>query len=330
MTGALAQQRARPPLTISRVQGDLDNDDHATAQTIRIMCGHIQESANDPLVRAIAEGCKQSAAANGHANDPRAIAAACWWKVKHGMKFTQDDELIRCLLNEEDQLELLIAPAVMVRVGRAQGDCDDFTMMICSLLRAAGIPYEIVTVAADHSQPQRYSHVFARAVMPDGSRVPMDCSHGKYPGWQVPVEDTLRLQVWDEGGNPISDAAPRPARLHGYRPGRGLGACGTDPSSGEQFCSPDTVTTSASPWTGVLASLANQWTQIGGRVLAPTTIAERTPTGAIHLETPGSSPSLLTTFGAGTAGGGGSLLLWGGLGLVVIIGLAAMSRGRRG
>jgi hypothetical protein len=108
-----------------------------------------------------------------------------------------------------------------------QGDCDDFTMMLCALLGCCGLGYEIITVAASPREPGTFSHVYCRAVLPDGSRVPLDASHGKYPGWQVPTAHVSRLQAWDEDGNPVSDQGSNNwDGLHGYTAARGLGACG--------------------------------------------------------------------------------------------------------
>ena len=66
--------------------------------------------------------------------------------------------------------------------------------------------------------------MYAVALVEDGQRIPIDASHGKFPGWEVPLEHILRYQAWDEIGEPIEGRAPAVrSQLNGYVP-RGLGA----------------------------------------------------------------------------------------------------------
>jgi hypothetical protein len=200
-------------IQFERFQGDLYDSDKATAETVACMCRYIQEAQNDPEVFRAA----QEAMAWGNPVD-----GAFWW-AKHHIRFVQDHELISRLLNERDQLEMLVTPAVMVRSSQPQGDCDDFTMMVCALLKCMGLDFEIVTVAADPYDQSQFSHVYCRAVLPDESRIPLDASHGRQPGWCVPPSRTFRLQVWDESGRPVQDQVARRFNgLHGYVAGRGL------------------------------------------------------------------------------------------------------------
>ena len=209
-----------------RYQGDLENSDRATAETVACMCKYISDAQNDPGVWAAA----------GEAQRWGSAAAGAFWWAKHNIKFVQDDLLVARLLNETDQLELLVTPPVMVRSSRPQGDCDDFTMMVCALLKLLGVGFEIVTVAADGVDPSRFSHVFCRAVLSDGSRIPLDASHGKYPGWCVPASRTYRIQVWDESGAPIKDAGSKWNGLHGFIAGAGRGVQGLRGFAGLGAC----------------------------------------------------------------------------------------------
>jgi hypothetical protein len=184
-------------ITFERFQGSVSDPDLATAQTVELMCRYISESITDPLVQA-------AAAQAAKWGSPWAGA---FWFTKHLMKFQSDESLTLALLNENDNLELLITPSVMLRSSKPQGDCDDFVMLVCSLLCCLGCDYEVVTVAADPQDPSRFSHVYCRAVLDDGLRIPIDASHGKFPGWQVPPARTFRTQVWDSAGNPIQDVA---------------------------------------------------------------------------------------------------------------------------
>jgi hypothetical protein len=76
-------------------------------------------------------------------------------------------------------------------------------MMICALLECQRIPWEIVTLACSRKQPGIWSHVFPRAALGD-LRLPLDASHGAYPGWSVPSRDIQRMAVWDSSGNLVT------------------------------------------------------------------------------------------------------------------------------
>jgi hypothetical protein len=209
------------PLYRSSIQADPD-DNKATAQTVRKRCEAVLNCARerDPAVMDAA-----ATAMNRYGNvalSPlKRRAWACWWYAKQTLKFVQDDAVLASLLNEHEQREALVHPPVMLRLKRPEGDCDDFTLLICTLLKVLGVPFEIVTISADPHEPDRWSHVYAVAVVEDGERLPLDASHGKYPGWEVPREHILRYQAWDESGAPIEGRGPSVrSRLNGYIPPR--------------------------------------------------------------------------------------------------------------
>lgn len=207
-------------LEVTRYQGD-QNPDTATAQTIALMCQQIEKAARDPLLQRAARDAVQrfrggplyAAASVDPASNPCAIAESAYWWVKHALKFQLHNSLIQVWFNERDQLQLLISPDLLLRMSKPRGDCAIYSMLVCAMLRAWGIPYELVTAAVTPNDPE-FDHVWARAVLPDGRRLNLDASHGKYPGWQVPFEHRNRTQVWDSRGNPIPDAAPRFRGLH--------------------------------------------------------------------------------------------------------------------
>jgi hypothetical protein len=244
-----------------------------------------------------------------------------------------------------DELEMLVSPAFMVRMARPQGDCDDFTDVQLAMLRCLGIPYRIVTVKANPQTPDEWSHVYGLAVLEDGTPIPMDASHGKYPGWEIPQAHVLEYQEWDEDGRPVK-AIARPVRntLHGYRRRRGVGdasqtgsgetggyvdpylaAGGTSTDLGPGYFGSTPAPTTHSPWASIFSNLANQWSTIGGRILAPTTIITN-PNGT-SIQTPGALPAgtNLLSSSAGTVLGSmstGTILIIAALG----VGLMFMSK----
>ncbi len=97
-------------------------------------------------------------------------------------------------------IETLIRPRDLSRMtklgGRQRGDCDDFSMYGASMLVGAGAPTQsvkFVTVAADADAPRQFSHVY-NAIYLNGVRIPLDISHGPYPGWET--ASRYRIEEW--------------------------------------------------------------------------------------------------------------------------------------
>lgn len=298
--------------------------DTATAETVELMCRYANQSAGDPLVQRAANDAvrryRGGPLYSGAGADPRAIANSVWWYTHSNLKFIHHDDMIRAMWNEPGQLQLLISPEVLLRTQRPAGDCAVYTMLECGMLRSLGVPYEVVTIACDPRQPGMFTHVYARAVI-GANRIPLDASHGSFPGWEVPRQHTTRKQVWNERGEPIEDQA-RWSGLHGYAR-RGLGVC--DPYvgcyeagtfGGSSGTSPQT--SSGGGWTSFFQGALNQGINLAGRVFAPQTTYQRGPNGQVLLQTPGSAPvfgaDLLTSTTGAIPGwvwlaGGGVVLL---------------------
>lgn len=213
-----------PGLQVTRYQGDLSNPDVATAQTIAVMCDQIHRAAQDKLVRAAVTDAVRRVRGGplyvASGIDPwkhsQAICESAWWWVKHALRFVHHNGLIQVWFNERDQLQLLISPDLLLRMDDAKGDCAIYSMLLCAMLESVGLGWELATAAVTPNEPE-YDHVWCRAVLPDGRRLSLDASHGKYPGWQVPFEHRNRTQIWDQSGTAIPDAAPRRVGLHAYQ-----------------------------------------------------------------------------------------------------------------
>ena len=228
-----------------------DDPDTATAQTVREMCRQIHDAALDPLVQR----CAVNAVRNFRGGpawigmgitdqrtgqytpwqslDPitmdetpsgtraRILAESCWWWCKHFLRFKHHGSMFEAwsadLGDPRTKLQLLIAPDVLVRMSRMEGDCAIYTMMLCAMLESLGVPFQIVTLAVDEMQPTIFSHVFVRAAGES-----LDASHGPYPGWQAPAEDIHREWVFDMAGRRVGES-PRFQGLHAYRARAGVG-----------------------------------------------------------------------------------------------------------
>jgi hypothetical protein len=189
-----------------------DDTDTATQQTIELMCRYIRESVDDPMIQAAANWAVAHFGANSE--DPAMRAWAIFWFVKHAVRFVID-EAPMFRLGEANQQDLLISPAVLIRMDDPAEDCDGFTMLGAALLKAVGVPFAIVTIAASPDDPGRWSHVFLMALLPSGP-LPLDISHGSGPGWMVPASHTFRWQCWDADGKQVNIPRPRKHGLNGW------------------------------------------------------------------------------------------------------------------
>jgi hypothetical protein len=260
-----------------------DDPNEATRQTVEKMCEYIKAGAVDDLVKWWAE-CGVTRYGQG-SRDPQALCWAMYWLVKHAIQFARDEPRL-FQVGEGNALDMLIAPAVLVRMSQPKEDCDGFTMLLCALLQCVGVRTVIVTVAADASDPSRWSHVFPMAVMPSGSTWPLDASHGMMPGWMVPREHIYRWQAWDLDGKAIDVGMPPKNRpgLHGYvargrrMPRRGMGQCydddgdsipcGTDSGSPAPVVSP-IVATGALPCYDITGAVTSCGPMPGGSTGLP-------------------------------------------------------------
>jgi len=145
--------------------------------------------------------------------------AGVWKAVKPFIRFRQDLDIAADLQiddvtyrrasgqSRQDLVETFIPPAVQAMLIQLRGsgveDCDGFTMFAGCLLRALGVPVSMCTVSAERDRPRLFSHVYLVAYW-NGQRVPMDLSHGPYPGWECPNLD--RMREW-----PVNEDTLRPS-----------------------------------------------------------------------------------------------------------------------
>jgi hypothetical protein len=207
-----------PPIALERIPTD-DNTDELTRNTVQKMCALIKDSATDPIVQRCAAYAKKYFARGS--NDPAMLAWGVFWYVKHCVKFRSDEGTMMQV--GEQALDLLTAPAVLVRMQNPSEDCDGFTMLSAAMLTILGVPVYVTTVATDLDDPRRWSHVFLCANV-NGRIIPLDTSHGKAPGWMVPNNRINRWQTWTLDGRPADVKIPNYRGLHGYVGGRGSGA----------------------------------------------------------------------------------------------------------
>ena len=194
------------------MQADTRDSDHATAQTVRLMCEYIKAAGKDPLVGHTA----LDAESRGFYKPGLPLGWGIFWWVKHALRFIPHNDLKALVAAYPTKRQVLIYPGVVLRSPNPAGDCSTFSMLIAAMLESLGVSWELVTVAVDPRDPTLYSHVFVRAVLPGEGRLTLDGSHGKYPGWEVPRAHQMRRQIWNSDGEAIEDATA-PSSLGEYR-----------------------------------------------------------------------------------------------------------------
>ena len=176
-----------------------DDADGQVQQTIQLMGKYAREDATSPEVQRDAASLLRL-----YPNTDPESAVFQWVKGRVG--FVPDNITTASLQSQTNIpiVEALIRPrdlSVMCGGGgncSRAGDCDDFSMYGASLLIALGKDVRFVTVAANPSQPDAFSHVYLVVYRENGERMPLDLSHGPYPGWEV--EGVYRREEWGVDG----------------------------------------------------------------------------------------------------------------------------------
>lgn len=173
------------PYSSSVFTADLGSD-RATADTIYIMSELACEGAGSPIVQAaVMQAIRGIPRWAG--DRERALAIYNW--VKQHVRFVEDETLLQDLTGQVvSNKELLLTPERLLTMDPPSGDCDDFSTLLASMLLAVDIQVSFVTIAADPSIPDRFSHVYVKANLPRGDEVYMDASHGPYMGWESPEQ----------------------------------------------------------------------------------------------------------------------------------------------
>lgn len=201
-----------------RVQNLSWDPDTQVGQTLALMLERAAQDSADPWF-------KQRAVSLAGAGSEKTKAYNLYqhaWKKNGRIKFQRDEVTGTGIgvVPEEEVIECSIRPLDMAKYvdeGKAVGDCDDFSCYLAALLKSNGISCAFVTVGADERVPDQYSHVYVVAYPVDEygqkERLPLDASHGEYPGWEVPNQfgKYKEWPVWDRLawliGNAVGTAA---------------------------------------------------------------------------------------------------------------------------
>jgi Transglutaminase-like superfamily len=156
--------------------------DAGIAQTVSLMYKLIDEGVKDRDVNAYAVDIIRSVPQF----DPLAQANAIYETV-HGAYYFVNDPM-----GTDGPKETLRPAREVMALGA--GDCDDFTILLGSLLGTIGMEVRIRTAAVDPSDPEIFSHVYPEVKI-HGQWVPVDAAR---PGAQFGLapEHSFRDQIW--------------------------------------------------------------------------------------------------------------------------------------
>ena len=186
----------------------LPRGDEGVARTIRLIRDLMDAAVADPEVNEAAIGILRSA---GVQNFDREAKLRALYEFVSWPNFLYVEDPV----GPFGPKETVRTVRTLLRV-RA-GDCDDYTLLLAALAGSVGIATRAVTVAADPSAPDDFSHIYPEAEVSPGHWVAMDAAR---PGAQygLPAQRYFRKRVWpltDSSHRDVS-GAPNRVNLSGY------------------------------------------------------------------------------------------------------------------
>lgn len=159
----------------------LQSGEAGTAQTIKAMRGLVDQAVSDP---AFVRKAKEIVAHVPAYDEVGEVYALYQW-VKHNVRYTKDPVTKETLYPPQEFLHI------------RSGDCDDISMLIGALGIALGYPARLITISADASSPQEFSHVYPELEVPAGSGqwIALDSAR---PGAEFGIEPPMfyRKRAW--------------------------------------------------------------------------------------------------------------------------------------
>jgi transglutaminase-like putative cysteine protease len=169
------------PVTIAVQPANPIDTDLSTQQTIERMIDIARSSSSSPKIRNVVNSCLSDLPDNPTNKD---LARKLFYWCKNNVRFVEDEKVLAQKLGYKDVYqELLIVPDVLLSMPTPMGDCDDYSMLLASLLVCAQIPCCFTAIAVDANQPERFSHVYVTALL-DGKWCAMDVPYGNTLGWE--------------------------------------------------------------------------------------------------------------------------------------------------
>lgn len=147
-----------------------------TRQTIEAMRKCVDWGKRWPGTRRIVSALIASCARKDYMCMVQAI-----FKHVQGFHYAYDPSGVECVqgIDETESIKM--------------GDCDDFTVYLCSALESIGIPCYFKTIKAKKGSNE-FTHVYAVANVPGIGQVPLDATMSHPAGWEAPGD--LPCKLW--------------------------------------------------------------------------------------------------------------------------------------
>lgn len=247
------------PVSMAVQATDADDNDASVSDTVALMGSHTNKAKADPKVL----GALKAAGITASTSEDECINRVFRY-IKSKVKFVEDPVQLARMFKVPDSKELLITPPVILSMKKPQGDCDDFSMLACSMLRACGIKCNFVTVAADERSPDTFTHVYCLVTKSNGEQVPFDASHGTRVGWETWKQ--WRREVW-----PFLD-------WNDLR-GNGMFGLGTDSAAEDAWLNYGVIAKTGFDWTSVIPGIFSAGEKIGIQLTQPAGYQTMGPNG---------------------------------------------------
>jgi len=182
----LETRAAPPPAVIPLPEGDA-----GTETTIAWMRRLIDQGKKSEAVKSLAARILHGARVP--AFDWEGEARAIYDAVRRNVRFTQDARGKEVIQSAEDTIRWRI------------GDCDDFVILLCSLLETIGRQTRIVTVSNHADAPDQFSHVYPEVLL-GGRWVAVDAAR-RDPAFGRAPRSYFRKRIWSTSSPEFIDVA---------------------------------------------------------------------------------------------------------------------------
>lgn len=164
-----------------------------TAQTIEMMQKLVASAKRDNNVRKVVGQAIQKC----KAKDYFGYAKALYEWVRDNIKYAYDPH----------NVEFLEAPSRVLE--NKIGDCDSQDMLLCAMFEQVGLQSQFVTIKADASRPNEYTHVYTRVLIPKVGWICADpIMPEKWFGWEPPYPEKRFWPASSDDANTNMDTTP--------------------------------------------------------------------------------------------------------------------------
>ena len=164
------------------------SDDEETAQTVAYMDELAAANAGDRAVIAATADALSDAGIDARSATPLQQACAVYWWLKKTIRYVPTPGTSPLV----DQT--LISPCAVLAMPEPIGDCPQFSMLACAMFRVLCMRSLFVTIAAEPSAPDQWSHIYNTVEISPSQWMPFDSSNGPSPGAEY--AKPFKRRVW--------------------------------------------------------------------------------------------------------------------------------------